>query len=143
MISPMISLHHRSTNEGRVKPARTPPSAACRVSASELAQMGICEKRVVFEQRYGRRRTLVQLEALRRGLRAHQRFLYNGCVETADRRPRLIVTTTTHVRHRRAMALRGLLAWWCRAAAAIRLALRLIRGLGGLRVKGPGRDDGG
>lgn len=44
------------------------------VSASELAQMGVCERLVVFEYRYGRRRTVEQRHAIQRGLRAHQRF---------------------------------------------------------------------
>lgn len=44
------------------------------VSASELAQMGVCERLAVFEYRYGKRRTVEQRQAIQRGLRAHQRF---------------------------------------------------------------------
>ena len=44
------------------------------VSASELAQMGVCERLVVFEHRYGKRRTVEQQRAIKRGLRAHARF---------------------------------------------------------------------
>lgn len=44
------------------------------VSASELAQMGVCERLVVFEYRYGKRRTKAQRQAIQRGLLAHQRF---------------------------------------------------------------------
>jgi hypothetical protein len=44
------------------------------VGASELAQMGVCERLVVFEHRYGRQRTAEQQRAAMRGLRAHKRF---------------------------------------------------------------------
>ena len=44
------------------------------VSASELAQMGVCERLVVFEHRYGKRRTVEQQLAINRGLLAHERF---------------------------------------------------------------------
>jgi len=44
------------------------------VSASELAQMGVCERLVVFEHRYGKRRTMEQQLAIKRGLLAHERF---------------------------------------------------------------------
>lgn len=44
------------------------------VSASELAQMGVCERLVVFEHRYGKRRTVEQQQAIKRGRRAHGRF---------------------------------------------------------------------
>lgn len=44
------------------------------VSASALAQMGVCERRMVFEYLEGRRLTEAQKAALRRGVRAHRRF---------------------------------------------------------------------
>jgi hypothetical protein len=44
------------------------------VSASELAQMGVCERLVKFEHDCGRRRTAEQLLAMERGRRAHQRL---------------------------------------------------------------------
>lgn len=44
------------------------------VSASELAQMGVCERLVVFEHQYGKLRTAEQLSALKRGRRSHRRF---------------------------------------------------------------------
>lgn len=47
---------------------------AVSVSASELAQMGVCERLVVFEHRYGKRRTTEQLQTIKRGLRSHERF---------------------------------------------------------------------
>jgi hypothetical protein len=49
-----------------------------RVSASELAQMGVCERRVKFERDRGRRRTPEQLQAMERGLRAHETFYRDG-----------------------------------------------------------------
>ena len=51
-----------------------------RVSASELAQMGVCERRVKFEHDRGRRRTPEQLQAMERGLRAHEEFYREGQV---------------------------------------------------------------
>src|SRR5687768_1047208 len=45
------------------------------VSASELAQMGVCERLVVFEHRLGKRWSLKRRRALERGLRAHERFV--------------------------------------------------------------------
>jgi len=44
------------------------------VSASELAQMGVCERLVVFEHHCGKLRTAEQLSAIKRGRRAHRRF---------------------------------------------------------------------
>lgn len=48
------------------------------VSASELAQMGVCERLVVFEHRHGKRTTTDQRAAIRRGLRAHEQFYRDG-----------------------------------------------------------------
>lgn len=48
------------------------------VSASELAQMGRCERLVVFEQRQGQRRLPHQEAARRRGLEAHRCFEEEG-----------------------------------------------------------------
>ena len=45
------------------------------VSATQLAQMGVCEKLVVFEHGYGKRPTGLQRTALKRGVRAHRQFL--------------------------------------------------------------------
>lgn len=45
------------------------------VSASQLAQMGVCESLVVFEHRFGKRLLPSQRLALERGRRAHQSFL--------------------------------------------------------------------
>jgi predicted RecB family nuclease len=48
------------------------------VSASDLAEMGVCERRVLLEHRHGLRRTSAQETAMRRGLRAHERFHRDG-----------------------------------------------------------------
>ena len=45
------------------------------VTATQLAQMGVCEKLVVFEHRHGKRPTGLQRMALKRGLRVHRQFL--------------------------------------------------------------------
>lgn len=51
---------------------------ADRVSASELAQMGVCERRAKFEHDRGRRRTPEQMRVMERGLRAHEEFYREG-----------------------------------------------------------------
>jgi hypothetical protein len=56
-------------------PRRERSRREVRVSASELAQMGVCERLVVFEHRYGKRPSRPQKLALERGRRAHQSFL--------------------------------------------------------------------
>ena len=60
------------------------------VSASELAEMGVCERRVLLAHRHGTRRTSAQRRAMRRGLRAHERFHRDGLAakEGASRRRR-------------------------------------------------------
>jgi hypothetical protein len=56
-------------------PRRERSRREVRVSASQLAQMGVCERLVVFEHRYGKRPSRPQRVALERGRRAHQSFL--------------------------------------------------------------------
>ena len=53
------------------------------VSASDLAQMGRCERLVVFEHRQGQRRLPHQEAARRRGLAAHERFEQEGLAARA------------------------------------------------------------
>lgn len=48
------------------------------VSASELAQMGACERLVLFEARYGKRESRYQQEAIERGRREHGKFFRDG-----------------------------------------------------------------
>ena len=60
---------------------RRRPSAS--VSASELAQMGVCERLVVFEHRYGKRCLPEQRAAIERGRREHERFYRQGRIAPA------------------------------------------------------------
>ncbi|ABM41795.1 conserved hypothetical protein [Acidovorax sp. JS42] len=56
------------------------------VSATELAEMGFCEKRVQLALLYGDQATPEQRKAMARGQAAHQRYLEEGLAATADRR---------------------------------------------------------
>ena len=56
------------------------------VSATELAEMGFCEKRVQLAHLYGDQATPEQRQAMARGQAAHQRSLEEGLAATADRR---------------------------------------------------------
>lgn len=62
------------------------------VSASELAQMGVCERLLVFEHRYGRRHTAAQRAAIRRGLKEHDLFYRDG-VKMSEKRGRCYIAT--------------------------------------------------
>jgi len=48
------------------------------VSASELAQMGACERFVLFEAKYGKRVSRCQQEAIKRGRAEHAKFFRDG-----------------------------------------------------------------
>jgi hypothetical protein len=48
------------------------------VSASELAQMGACERLVLFEARHGKRKSPCQQAAIERGTADHDRFFRDG-----------------------------------------------------------------
>lgn len=65
--------------------AKNPGCQKLSVSASELAQMGVCERLVVFEHRYGMRRTVEQQRAVARGRLAHVQF-YRARCRDSDRR---------------------------------------------------------
>ncbi len=54
------------------------------VSASDLAQMGRCERLVVFEHLHGRRRTARQQRARERGVVEHERFYREGLAASAQ-----------------------------------------------------------
>lgn len=56
------------------------------VSATELAEMGFCEKRVQLAYIYGAQATRQQRKAMARGQVAHQRYLEEGLAATANRR---------------------------------------------------------
>ena len=55
------------------------------VTASELAQIGVCERLVQFEHQQGRLRTDAQLQDMGRGLRAHERLYLDGRGEQMSR----------------------------------------------------------
>jgi hypothetical protein len=55
------------------------------VSASELAQMGVCERLVVFEHKYGKRPSPEQRKAIQLGLAEHDRFYRDGIHASAKR----------------------------------------------------------
>ena len=107
------------------------------VSASELAQMGVCERLMVFEQRHGKRLTLAQRNAIQRGLRAHRRFY-------RDRHPDICVIATQVARacRRLAAGLYGWFAHWSTARLSVRAVLRPIRWCIALWSKAVGRGDG-
>jgi hypothetical protein len=54
------------------------------VSASELAQMGACERFVLFEAKYGKRVSRCQQEAIKRGRVEHAKFFRDGVRSQAD-----------------------------------------------------------
>lgn len=62
------------------------------VSASALAQMGVCERLVMFEHRRGRRSTATQRAVIRRGVQEHDRFYRDG-MRVANRKGRCYVAT--------------------------------------------------
>ena len=59
------------------------------VSASELAQMGACERLVLFEARYGKRKSPCQQEAVERGRTEHDKFFRDGVRSQSDLQTRL------------------------------------------------------
>src|SRR5574338_139744 len=64
------------------------------VSASDLAQMGRCERLVVFEHLFGSRRTARQQHARARGLVEHEQFYREGLASAqADRKGRCFIAT--------------------------------------------------
>lgn len=56
------------------------------VSATELAEMGFCEKRMQLAHLHGKQATAEQRRAMARGLVAHRRYFDEGMASTADRR---------------------------------------------------------
>lgn len=69
------------------------------VSASDLAQMGRCERLVMFEHLHGRRRTAWQQRARERGLVEHERFYREGLAASAQaaRKGRCFIATCVFV----------------------------------------------
>jgi hypothetical protein len=62
------------------------------VSASDLAQMGVCERLVLFEHHYGKRSTASQRAAIRRGLTEHKRFYLDGVSLSEKKGPCCVAT---------------------------------------------------
>lgn len=62
------------------------------VSASELAQMGMCERQIVFEHRHGKRSSASQHAARQRGLAEHDRF-YQEVVRASEKKGRCYIAT--------------------------------------------------
>jgi hypothetical protein len=54
------------------------------VSASELSQMGACERLVLFEAKYGKRKSRCQREAIERGRTEHAKFYRDGVRSQSD-----------------------------------------------------------
>lgn len=100
------------------------------VSASELAEMGVCERRVLLAHRHGPRRTSAQRRAMRRGLRAHERFHRDGLAanEGASRR-------------RRPTAFASLGRWF--VGLCTRIALAVLRSLARRRHRARDPGEGG
>lgn len=62
------------------------------VTASELAQMGMCERLIVFEHRHGKRSSASQRAARQHGLTEHDRF-YQEAVRTSGKKGRCDIAT--------------------------------------------------
>lgn len=75
------------------------------VSASELAQMGACERLVVFEHRYGKRISSERRQAIRRGLEEHERFYQDG-INASAKRGRCYIATLVFGESRETATLR-------------------------------------
>ena len=112
-----------------MKKPGNPSSAGLQVRASELAQMGVCERLVVFEQCYGKRRTLAQRQAIQCGLHAHQRFYRDRHLNASANRHFVIASRIASV----------LYGWLRRAMSG---TLWSIRWCLAVWAKGGGRSDG-
>ena len=82
--SPTTSSRQRSTREPAMGKRSRRPVSGRMVSASDLAQMGRCERLVVFEHLHGSRRTAGQQRARVRGLVEHEYFYREGLAATAQ-----------------------------------------------------------
>lgn len=85
------------------KTRRKKPKA---VSASELAQMGVCERLVFFEHHYGKRSTASQRAAIERGLDEHDRFYREG-IGISTKKGRCYVATLVFATSWEVIALRA------------------------------------
>ena len=93
--SPTTSSRQRSTREPVMSKRSRRPVSGRMVSASDLAQMGRCERLVVFEHLHGSRCTARQQRARARGLVYHEQFYREGLAASmqADRKGRCFIAT--------------------------------------------------
>ena len=93
--SPTTSSRQRSTREPAMGKRSRRPVSGRMVSASDLAQMGRCERLVVFEHLHGSRRTAGQQRARARGLVEHEHFYREGIAASAQaaRKGRCFIAT--------------------------------------------------
>ena len=93
--SPTTSSRQRSTREPAMGKRSRRSGNGRMVSASDLAQMGRCERLVVFEHLHGRRRTARQQRARARGLVEHEQFYREGLAasEQAARKGHCFIAT--------------------------------------------------
>ena len=93
--SPTTSSRQRSMRESAMGKQSRRSADDRMVSASDLAQMGRCERLAVFEHRHGSRRTAQQQQARARGLVEHAQFYREGraAVAQADRKGRCFIAT--------------------------------------------------
>ena len=71
------------------------------VRASDLAEMGACERRVRFDATFGRQRSSIQERAAARGTRAHGQFMrdarcLNGGVKTSEKKGKCFIATAVY-----------------------------------------------
>ena len=93
--SPTTSSRQRSTREPAMGKRSRRPVSGRMVSASDLAQMGRCERLVVFEHLHGSLRTAGQQRARARGLVEHEQFYREGLAASAQaaRKGRCFIAT--------------------------------------------------
>lgn len=91
------------------------------VNASDLAQMGRCERLVVFEHLHGNRRTARQQRARARGVAEHAQYSRVGLVAItqADRRGRRFIAIFTFAKAWRSDVLRRIVRLRGRLAACL------------------------
>ena len=92
---PTVFSRLRSTGEATMGKRSHRSVNGRMVSASDLAQMGRCEKLVVFEHLYGSRRTTRQQRARERGVVEHEHFYREGLAASAQaaRKGRCFIST--------------------------------------------------
>ncbi len=101
------------------------PGVERAVSASEIAQMGRCERLVAFEHLHGKRRTKGRQHGLQRGLLAHEQFEREGLEARAADAQR-------QARHSVATLVFGEASWQTRVLHQFRQGETIGLGLWGL-----------